>query len=124
MRTRKLGANGPEISLVGYGAWEAGGSYWGPNPPDDQVIEAIHTGIETDINWIDTAGIYGGGRSEELVGKALAGHDEVLVFTKLAPKRSGTGFDESGVRKGAEASLGRLGRDVIDLYQLHWPTSK
>ncbi len=118
---RRLGSEGPEISVVGFGAWEAGGMAWGPNPPDDQTIEAMHTAIETGVNWIDTAEVYGGGRSEELVGQAVVGHDDVLIFTKLAPKPNGSGFDSQGVRAGAEASLKRLGKEVIDLYQLHWP---
>lgn len=124
MRTTKLGSQGPEISVVGFGAWEAGGQAWGPNPPDDQTIAAVHAGIDAGMNWVDTAEVYGGGRSEELVGEALSGYEEVLVFTKLAPKGAGSGFGRNQVRSGAEASLKRLGRDVIDLYQLHWPDRK
>jgi aryl-alcohol dehydrogenase-like predicted oxidoreductase len=120
MRTRKLGSHGPEISVIGFGAWEAGGMAWGPNPPDEQTIRAMQTSFENGMTWIDTAEAYGGGRSEELVGRAIRGR-EVMVFTKLAPKPSGSGFDAEGVRTGAEASLRRLGVDVIDLYQLHWP---
>ncbi|MGH9267514.1 MAG: aldo/keto reductase, partial [Acidimicrobiales bacterium] len=52
---------------------------------------------------------------------AVAGRPDVLVFTKLAPRPAGSGFDARGVRAGAEASLRRLGREVIDVYQLHWP---
>jgi aryl-alcohol dehydrogenase-like predicted oxidoreductase len=121
MQTKKLGSQGPAISVIGYGSWEAGGSGWGPNPPDDQVIEAIHAGIRAGVNWVDTAEIYGRGRSEELVGRALQDQSDTLVFTKLAPEPSGSGFAKDHVRKGVEGSLGRLGRDHIDLYQLHWP---
>lgn len=120
MQTRRLGSNGPEISVVGFGAWEAGGMAWGPNPPDKQTISAMHTAMDEGMNWIDTAEVYGGGRSEELVGEAIKGRD-VLVFTKVAPKPAGSGFDAAGVRAGAEASLKRLGLDAIDLLQLHWP---
>lgn len=122
MKTRKLGSEGPEISLIGFGAWEAGGMAWGPNPPDEQTLEAMRVAFENGMSWVDTAEVYGGGRSEELVGRALKGHDDVLVFTKVAPRPNGTGFDRAGVRKAAEKSLARLGRDVIDLYQLHWPS--
>jgi methylglyoxal reductase len=94
---------------------------WGPNPPDEQTIEAMTTAFDSGMNWIDTAEVYGGGRSEELVGKALQGRDDVLVFTKLAPRNAGSGFDKAGVRSGIGASLERLGRDQVDLYQLHWP---
>ena len=120
MRTRKLGSSGSEISVVGYGSWEAGGMAWGDNPPDAEVVAAMHAAIDAGMTWIDTAEVYGGGRSEELVGEALEGHDDVLVFTKVAPKPAGSGFHRAGVRSAAEASLRRLGRDQIDLLQLHW----
>ena len=121
MRTRKLGSNGPEISVVGYGAWEAGGMAWGSNPPDQETLAAMGAAFDAGITWVDTAEVYGGGRSEELVAKAVAGRDDVLVFTKVAPRPAGSGFDAQGVRAAAEASLRRLGRDMIDVYQLHWP---
>lgn len=121
MKTQKLGSQGPDISVVGYGSWEIGGGIWGPNPPEAQLFDAIHAGLDAGMTWIDTAEIYGRGKSETLVGKALEGRDDILVFTKLAPEGSGSGFKPDDVRKGAEKSLERLGRDVIDLYQLHWP---
>jgi aryl-alcohol dehydrogenase-like predicted oxidoreductase len=120
LKTRKLGSFGPEISLVGYGSWEAGGKAWGDNPPDDEVVGAMRSAIDAGVNWIDTAEVYGGGRSEELVGEAVKGNDETLVFTKVAPKPAGSGFHRAGVRSAAEASLGRLEREPIDLLQLHW----
>ena len=120
MRTRKLGSHGPEISVIGYGAWEAGGMAWGANPPDEETVDAMRAAFDAGIDWVDTAEVYGGGRSEELVGGAVDGRD-VLVFTKVAPKPAGSGFDADGVRAGAEASLRRLGRDVLDVFQLHWP---
>lgn len=120
MQNKKLGTQGPEISVIGYGSWEAGGKGWGPNPADEQVIEAIHAGIGAGVNWVDTAEIYGRGKSEELVGRALEDHPDTLVFTKVAPEPAGSGFRADQVRKGLEGSLGRLGRDRIDLYQLHW----
>jgi aryl-alcohol dehydrogenase-like predicted oxidoreductase len=121
MKKRKLGSNGPEISVIGYGAWEAGGSLWGPNPPDDQVIGAMQTALDTGVNWIDTAEVYGRGHSEELVGKAIAGREDVLVFTKVGPEGTGSGLHASGIRQAVGGSLRRLNREVIDLYQLHWP---
>ena len=120
MQKRKLGAYGPEISVIGYGSWEAGGFGWGPNPADYQVIEAMHAGIAAGINWIDTAEIYGRGRSEELVGRAVKDHPDVLVFTKVAPGPAGSGVTRDGVRRAVEGSLERLGRDRIDLLQVHW----
>lgn len=122
METRTLGARSPVISVVGYGAWEAGGDLWGPNESDERVVEAIHAALDAGMTWIDTAEIYGHGRSEELVGRALAeGRGDVLVFTKVAPRPSGTGFRPQEVRRALDASLKRLGAQYVDLYQLHWP---
>jgi aryl-alcohol dehydrogenase-like predicted oxidoreductase len=123
MRTERLGSRGPEISVIGFGAWEAGGgSVWGAEPPEEQTLEAIRTVFDTGIDWIDTAEVYGRGRSEELVGRALAGHrDEIVLATKVAPTPEGSGHRPDEVAKACRASLGRLGTDRIDLYQLHWP---
>ncbi|MDP9070525.1 MAG: aldo/keto reductase [Actinomycetota bacterium] len=119
MRARPLGSQGPSISVIGFGAWEAGGVGWGPPLPDDEVLRAMRAAFDAGIGWVDTAELYGGGRSEELVGKAVQDRDDVGVFTKVAP--TGSGVHAAGVRKGAEGSLRRLRRDVIDLYQVHWP---
>jgi aryl-alcohol dehydrogenase-like predicted oxidoreductase len=122
VRTRRLGSRGPEISVVGYGAWEAGGEAWGPNESESAVIEAIQTGLDAGIDWIDTAEVYGDGVSERLVGKAIQGRrDEIVVASKVAPHPEGSGFRPDEVRKACEGSLERLETDRIDLYQLHWP---
>jgi aryl-alcohol dehydrogenase-like predicted oxidoreductase len=122
MRTRRLGANGPEISVIGLGAWEAGGDAWGANPADDDVVRAFHAAFDAGITWVDTAEVYGSGESERLVGKALAGRrDDIVVASKVAPSPEGTGFRPEQVRAACDASLGRLGIDALDLYQLHWP---
>src|ERR671918_627117 len=121
MRKQRLGSGGPEISVVGFGAWEAGGDAWGPNPSDDEAVEAMVAGLDAGIDWIDTAEVYGDGRSEELVGRAIQGRrDQVVVATKVAPRPDGTGFRRDEVRTACEGSLKRLGLDRIDLYQLHW----
>jgi aryl-alcohol dehydrogenase-like predicted oxidoreductase len=125
MRIRKLGSQGPEISVIGFGAWEAGGDMWGPNPSDDQVIEAIRAGLDAGITWVDTAEVYGDGTSEELVGRAIADRrEEVVVATKVAPRPDGTGFRREEVRAACQGSLKRLATDRIDLYQLHWPDDR
>lgn len=121
MQTQRLGSSGPEISVVGYGSWEAGAGVWGANPPEDRLIGAIQAGLDEGIDWIDTAEIYGHGKSETIVGRAASGRDDVMIFTKVAPSGAGTGFAPDQIRKAAEGSLERLGRDRIDLYQLHWP---
>jgi aryl-alcohol dehydrogenase-like predicted oxidoreductase len=120
MKLERLGSEGPEISVVGFGAWEAGGMAWGENPPDEQTIEAMRTALDSGMNWIDTAEVYGGGRSEELIAEALSDRPEAMIFTKVAPSSAGTGFEPDQVRAAAEKSLQRLRRDRIDLYQLHW----
>jgi len=120
MRTKQLGSRGPGISVVGFGAWEAGGGVWGERP-DEESIAAIQAGVDAGINWVDTAEVYGQGRSEQVVARALEGRPDVMVFTKVAPKRAGTGFARDDVHRAAEKSVARLQRESIDLYQLHWP---
>ncbi len=123
MLTRPLGSQGPNISVIGFGAWEAGmGSEWGEAPPEERILEAIRRGVDSGIDWIDTAEAYGEGRSEELVGRALADRrDEVLIATKVGPAPWGSGFRPDDVQRACRGSLARLGTDRIDLYQLHWP---
>jgi aryl-alcohol dehydrogenase-like predicted oxidoreductase len=124
MRTRRLGSNGPQISVIGFGAWEAGGDAeaWGANESDDAVIRAIRAGLDAGIDWIDTAEVYGDGESERLVGRALDGRrDQVQIASKVAPADEGSGFRPEQVLAACDRSLQRLGIDVIDLYQLHWP---
>jgi aryl-alcohol dehydrogenase-like predicted oxidoreductase len=112
--------------VIGFGAWEAGGgSEWGHSPPEEQVLEAIRTVFETGIDWIDTAEVYGRGRSEELVARAISGRrNEVMIATKVAPQPDGSGFRAAQARSACEGSLRRLGTDHVDLYQLHWPDER
>lgn len=123
MRMRRLGSQGPEISVVGFGAWEAGGGReWGLAPADEQVLQAIRAGLDAGMTWIDTAEVYGDGRSELFVARAISGRrHEVFVATKVAPHPAGSGFRPEEVRRACTGSLGRLGTDYVDLYQLHWP---
>jgi len=122
VQTNQLGSQGPALSVIGYGAWEAGGASYGPNESDAAVIAAMRAAIDTGVNWIDTAEVYGKGVSESLVGRAIAGRrDEVVIASKVAPQPNGTGFRPEQVHRACEASLARMDLDVIDLYQLHWP---
>jgi aryl-alcohol dehydrogenase-like predicted oxidoreductase len=130
LKTTQLGQTGLEITRVGFGAWAIGGGDWefGWGPQDDeQSIAAIHHALEQGINWIDTAAAYGFGRSEQIVGRALAGVAErPHVFTKCSllegPDRTVLhSLKRDSVLREAEASLQRLGVDAIDLYQIHWP---
>jgi aryl-alcohol dehydrogenase-like predicted oxidoreductase len=130
LRTTELGKTGMQISRVGFGAWAIGGGKWqfGWGAQDDEAsIETIHRALDLGVNWIDTAAAYGLGRSEEVVGRALAGLDNrPYVFTKasLVPGPGGrvvNNLKRDSILREAERSLARLGVDAIDLYQIHWP---
>ena len=128
--TRALGGTGLQITRVGFGTWAVGGGGWefgwGPQR-DEESIAAIGRALELGVNWIDTAAAYGFGRSERIVGRALRGlSPRPWVFTKASLLDDGTGhvrhvLKRDSILREAEASLERLGVDVIDLYQLHWP---
>jgi aryl-alcohol dehydrogenase-like predicted oxidoreductase len=130
MEKRRLGNSDLQITPLGTGAWAMGGSGWGFSwgPQDDQdSIAAIRKALESSINWIDTAAVYGLGHSEEVVARALEGiQNRPYIFTKCSrvwDKRgelSGSLKAES-LRRECEASLRRLKVEVIDLYQIHWP---
>jgi aryl-alcohol dehydrogenase-like predicted oxidoreductase len=130
MQTRRLGTTDLDITPIGFGAWALGGSGWkfGWGPQDDgQSIRAIHRALDHGINWIDTAAVYGLGHSEEIVAAALKERrDKTYVFTKCSlvwdeTRRISHSLKAASVRREAEASLRRLRRDAIDLYQIHWP---
>ena len=122
MELRTLGTGGPEISVVGYGGWQAGQRNWGAVQPATQAVEAIRAGIDAGMTWIDTAEVYGDGTSETIVGQAIAGiRDRVALFTKVAPGDEGSGIRPEQIRRAIDASLQRLGMDHVDLYQVHWP---
>jgi aryl-alcohol dehydrogenase-like predicted oxidoreductase len=129
MRTRKLGNSDLNLTAVGLGTWAIGGPWqfgWGPQD-DNEAVAAIVRAIDLGINWIDTAPIYGCGHSEELVGSALEQiKTRPLIATKCSllwnDKREKVGcLKAESIRKECEDSLKRLGVDVIDLYQMHWP---
>src|SRR4029079_17096764 len=108
MQMRQLGAGGPDISVVGFGSWEAGGMHWGANSSEQEVIAAIHAGLDAGMTWVDTAEVYGTAVSERIVGAAVAGRDDVLLFTKVAPDE-GSGLAADQVRGAIDASLERRG---------------
>jgi len=130
MQKKRLGNSDLEITPLGVGAWAMGGAgwafSWGPQDDADSIA-AIHAALDAGINWIDTAAVYGLGHSEEVVAKALEGvSPQPYVFTKCARvwdenRQIGKCLKRDSVRRECEASLRRLKREVIDLYQMHWP---
>lgn len=143
MQFRTLGNSDLDASRITFGAWAIGGWNWG-GADEQQSIRAVHAAIDSGVNTIDTAPVYGFGRSEEIVGKAIAGRREGLIIaTKCGMKwdtDQGRMFFRSGddeirgdgdkavhiyqspaaVRSDVEASLKRLNIDCIDLLQTHW----
>ena len=132
MQFRTLGSSGLKISVIGLGTWAIGGGDWkfGWGDQDEsEAIGAIVRAVELGINWIDTAAIYGEGRSEILVAKALEAipkADRPIVATKCGRVALGNGeigkcLKRESVIAECEASLRRLNTDCIDWYQMHWP---
>lgn len=124
----ELGNSGISVSNICLGTWAIGGWMWGGSD-EEESIRTIQAAVDRGINFIDTAPVYGFGRSEEIVGKALAGYvdrDRVVIATKV-----GLEWDdrERVVRNSGrqrivieiDESLRRLKTDYIDLYQVHWP---
>ncbi|MEZ6138216.1 MAG: aldo/keto reductase [Pirellulaceae bacterium] len=132
MQENRLGNSSLSLTKVGFGSWAIGGGDWqfGWGDQDEQeAVDAIVAAVDVGINWIDTAAVYGGGRSEEIVGKALqvlGPTRRPIVATKCGRvMRSPTQIDKvlkrDSIIAECEGSLRRLGIDCIDLYQLHWP---
>jgi aryl-alcohol dehydrogenase-like predicted oxidoreductase len=133
---RPLGRTGMEISTVGFGAWAIGGlgweHAWGPQDDDDSIAAITHA-VESGVNWVDTAPVYGHGHSEEVIGRALrtiGEADRPYVFTKAgliwddADNMRPPVQDASRVRWELERSLRRLGIERVDLLQVHWPATR
>jgi aryl-alcohol dehydrogenase-like predicted oxidoreductase len=131
MKTRRLGRTGCSVSEIGYGAWGIGGSEW-IGAQDDESLRALHHALDRGVNLIDTALAYGRGRSERLVGQVLrerGERGEVFVATKIYPKNltwpAARGvpvadvFPAEHIVRCCEKSLANLGRDHVDLLQLH-----
>ncbi len=129
MQTRQFGKTDMQITPIGIGAWAIGGGKasvgWG-DQDDNESIAAIKKGLQMGINWIDTAAAYGLGHSEEVVGRAIKGREKPYIFTKCSlvwndKGEIGNNLKADSLRNEVESSLKRLGIDVIDLYQIHWP---
>src|SRR5207244_7640077 len=130
LETVQLGVTGLQITRLGFGAWAIGGGGWefgwGPQQ-DEESIAAIERALELGVNWIDTAAAYGFGRSEQVVGRAIAGMAErPYIFTKASlvegpGRRVVHNLKRDSILREVGDSLERLGVDAIDLYQIHWP---
>lgn len=130
MQYRQFGNTDLRVSEIGFGAWAIGGGAmigatpigWGT--ADDATSEAaLRAAVAAGINFFDTADIYGLGHSEELIGRVLAGHRDVIIATKVGNvarnEQFTTDYSKDYILSACEASLGRLQREVIDYYQLH-----
>jgi aryl-alcohol dehydrogenase-like predicted oxidoreductase len=117
---RFVEVNGVRMSAIGLGTWQFGSKDWGYGSQyaDVEAGHILERALDLGVNVIDTAEIYGRGNSERIVGKALGDRrKEAFVATKLLPIAPTANYVEKHGRKSAE----RLGIDVIDLYQVHWP---
>ena len=121
MKSRIFGTHGDQISEVGLGCWQFGGDF-GPMS-DDNAMAIMSAAVQGGVNFFDTADVYGGGRSESLIGKFFAAHsgDPLRVVTKYG--RDGSvypdNYTESTMRKSVDDSRERLGVETLDCLQLH-----
>ena len=121
---------GSEVSRVGLGTWAIGGTEWG-TVAEDAAIATCLSAIERGINLIDTAPIYGRGRAEEIIGKAIRAYgrrEAFYIATKVGLEWNDRGVFANStparLRREMDYSLRRLGTDYIDLYQVHWPDTR
>ena len=126
MEYRPLGRTGWNISEIGFGAWGIGGD-WGPTK-DEESLAALNKAIDLGVNFIDTADVYGEGRSERLIAEVLRQRsEEIIVATKagrrLNPHVAG-GYNRQNLTSFVEQSLRNLQTDALDLLQLHCPPSE
>jgi len=112
--------NGDKIPLLGLGTWAVGGRFSPDRSGDDAFVASIKTAIELGYTHIDTAEMYAGGHTEQLVGRAVKGfkREDVFVATKVSAQNLGYG----DVPRALAGSLKRLDMDYVDLYLIHWPS--
>jgi aryl-alcohol dehydrogenase-like predicted oxidoreductase len=128
MEARQLGRTGRDVSVVGLGTWQLGAD-WGA-VTDAQAHEVLHAALDAGVTMLDTADVYGDGRSERLIGEVLAARgrpDEVLVATKAgrrADPHIASAYTADALRAWADRSRRNLGVDRLDLVQLHCPPTE
>lgn len=117
----RLGREGPKVSAIGLGMWQAGGDAWGTDVRDRDCQAAMERAVELGVNLVDTAEAYGRGHSEEVIGRAIkaVGRDRVFLATKVL----GDHLHADAIERACRGSARRLGVRMIDLYQIHWPSS-
>ena len=112
METRSFGWTGTAVPVVGQGTWKMEGD------PPAEALAALQAGLDAGMTHLDTAELYGGGRVESLVARAIAGRrDQVFLVSKVMPNHA----SREGTLRACEATLRRLGTDHLDCYLLHWP---
>src|SRR3954468_23723366 len=127
MQYRELGRTGFDVSEISFGAWAIGGA-WG-EVSDDESLAALNRAIDLGVNFIDTADVYGDGRSERLVAQVRKDRprETIYVATKAGrrlPKQVTEGYNRENLTGWVERSLKNLGTDAIDLLQLHCPPTE
>jgi aryl-alcohol dehydrogenase-like predicted oxidoreductase len=121
METRKLGRTGRDVGVVGLGAWQLGAD-WGSVDESD-ALAVLRSAIEGGVTFIDTADVYGDGRSERLVGQVLKEHEGLTVASKMGRRveQLPENYNPANFRAWNDRSRQNLGVDTIDLVQLHCP---
>src|SRR5256885_1777145 len=126
MKYRPLGRTGWKVSEISFGAWAIGG-FWG-KVSDEDAMKTLHKAIECGVNFIDTADVYGDGRSERLIAQLKKTRkDEIIVATKAGrrlPKQTVEGYSHENLTAWIDRSLKNLSTDTIDLVQLHCPPTE
>ena len=114
--------NGEQIPVLGLGTWAIGGRFSPDRSSDAEFVASIRTAIQLGYAHIDTAEMYAGGHTEQLVGRAVKDfkRDDVFVATKVSPSN----LRYADVQRALAGSLKRLDLDYVDLYMIHWPNNR
>jgi aryl-alcohol dehydrogenase-like predicted oxidoreductase len=122
METRLLGRTHRPVSVIGLGCWQLGGD-WG-DVGEDQALDVLHAAVDAGVTFLDTADVYGDGRSERLIGRFLTERADVTVATKIGRRANlhvAEAYTLDAFRAWTDRSRSNLGVDVLDLVQLHCP---
>jgi aryl-alcohol dehydrogenase-like predicted oxidoreductase len=127
MEYRQLGRTDMKVSAISFGAWAIGGT-WGP-VDDEESMRTLHAAVDAGTNFIDTADVYGDGRSERLVARLRRERkgERIFVATKAGrrlPQQAPEGYSRQNLTAWVDRSLKNLEMDAVDLLQLHCPHAK